>query len=104
VFSDEEVMLIRRTAASLRRRDQNTNNQLSSLVDVAEREELESLCMHIDMRMNQRKIDNRFGNNLKELVRAISLLPEEKRNIRNPSRALRLKRANAIRYVRQLRS
>ncbi len=112
-FSAEEVKLIRAAAAAMPiggARDSG-KAQLSSLCDYAAASTLDALVMDIDARTRSQppKIPREAGNALCGLVTAVCLSKQELRQLQDPEdtdqrdRALRHKRAMALRYVNKLR-
>jgi hypothetical protein len=111
-FSKEEVDLIRAAAAAMPlggARDSG-KAQLSSLTDHAANSTLDALIMEIDTRDRSAKLTSAATRALRALVSAVALHEEEIRRLPDPSdgrqieRALRHKRAMALRYVNKLRT
>jgi len=110
-FSKQEVDLIRAAAAAMPlggARDPG-KAQLSSLTDHAADETIHALLLEIDVRERGRKLNRQAAQALRTLMEAISLCDEEIRHLPEPrderqrDRALRHKRAMALRYVNKLR-
>jgi hypothetical protein len=111
-FSKREVDLIRAAAAAMPlggARDPG-RAQLSSLVDYAANGTLDALIMDIEARDKAGKVSPAAARALRDMVQAITLGEEERRRLTRPDdprevdRALRHKRAMALRYVNKLRS
>ena len=111
-FTAKEVELIRKGAAEMPlggARDSG-KAQLSSLTDYAASSTLEALVMDIDARERNAKISRGAARALRALVEGLSLAEEERRRPASPddsslqARALRHKRAMALRYVNKLRT
>jgi len=112
-FTADEVKLIRAAAATMPiggARDSG-KAQLSSLCDYAACSTLDALVMDVDTRVQSQppKIKREAGQALCALFQAIRLSEEELRRLpdreddRQRDRALRHKRAMAVRYVNKLR-
>jgi len=111
-FSEQEVGLIRAAAAAMplgRARDPG-KAQLSSLTDHAADETIHALLLDIDARERGGKLTGSAADALRRLMQAMSLSDEEIRRLPEPrddrqrDRALRHKRAMALRYVNKLRT
>ena len=111
-FSAREVDLIRAAAEAMPlggTRDAG-KAQLSSLTDYAASSTVEALVMDIDARDRAGKISRSAADALRALVTGMSLSEEERRRLpqssdaREIERALRHKRAMALRYVNKLRT
>jgi hypothetical protein len=111
-FTAEEVNLIRKAADTMPlggARDSG-KAQLSSLTDYATSSTLDALLMDIEAREKARKIPPVAAAALAALLKAAGLTDEERERLRDPGdphereRALRHKRAMALRYVNRLRA